>query len=245
MKMILLCYFGVMSCCLLPSSTEARRCDQTRRTEESQKTNDLYWVERAPIPQTSTAPLVIALHGLGDHAQSFHRLSRKLPLHWRVITIEAPWRHPRLPQGRQWYRYRCTEANIDVKQATKWLEITIKSLLKRYPKHKKVALFGFSQGGVMTLSLAAKSPHLLHAAVSLSGYWIGEESQLSSTPTRGRVLMIHGDDDRVVPLKRGQAAFDLFERAGYQPKWFEFNGAHRVTSNVLKMMISHIESSLP
>jgi predicted esterase len=240
-----LCVYAVALLSLNTQSTFADRCARITPTAESRLSPRLLLIERPPTPPNPSAPLVIGLHGLGDRADRFHHLSQRLPLAWRVVTIEAPWLHPTRPDGRQWYRYRCPQAAKDVAISAERVLTTVRHLLGRYPKRSGVALYGFSQGGVMTLAVTARQPTLFEASVSLSGYWIGEEAQIV-TPKEyiDKVLMIHGTDDTVVPLQKGRHAFELFERAGYEPQWFSFNGRHTLPKVALDHMISHIQRRL-
>lgn len=245
MKAGRLCVCAVALLSLYTRPTFADRCARITPTAESRLTPQLVMIERPPTPPNPSAPLVIGLHGLGDRADRFHHLSQRLPSSWRVLTIEAPWVHPTRPDGRQWYRYRCPQATKDVVISADRLLSTVRHLLGRYPNRSGVALYGFSQGGVMTLAVTARAPALFEASVSLSGYWIGEEGQLKPPKDNNqKILMIHGTDDTLVPWQKGRRAFDLFERAGYGPQWFSFKGRHTLPKVALEHMISHIQRRL-
>ena len=216
-------------CLSLVSLTELSArpsCDPLKLSEEVQKTGALSFQARAPEPDSPRAPVVIALHGLGHHKRGFSRLADRLPKEWRVISVDAPWRYG---QGFAWYRYRCPEAEADLKSSTARLLSLIAQLKQRYPEAPKPAIFGFSQGGVMSLSALNSAPDGWSAVASLSGYWLPASPPHSAQRAHPPLLMAHGAQDRVVSYTRGQRAAEHFGRAGYTVGWVPFEGGHTVS----------------
>ena len=160
--------FGLISTpltCLL--ATGWARCQQLPLSQAYLEHQSLQMVERAPIPDSPTSPIIIGLHGLGHHKEGFSRLAKSLPKAWRLIFIDAPFSYHR---GYAWYRFKCPERDEDLAFSTQALIKQVTHIKTRYPR-ASISLFGFSQGGVMSLSALEHTPGLWSSVSSLSGYW--------------------------------------------------------------------------
>lgn len=208
------------------SKVSARPCAPLPLSEEVKQTGSLSYQVRSPEPDSATAPIVIALHGLGHHKRGFSKLAERLPKGWRVISVDAPWRYGR---GFAWYRYRCPEAEADLQSSTARLLSLVAQVTQRYPKAPKPAIFGFSQGGVMSLSALNSAPERWSAVASLSGYWLPSSPPRSAKRAHPPLMMAHGAQDRVVSFARGQLASERFGTAGYTVSWVPFEGGHTVS----------------
>ena len=181
----------------------------------------LDYSERPPSPENPAAPILIGLHGLGHHKRGFSGLARRLPRTWRLIWVDAPFLYGR---GFSWYRYRCAEGAVDLKRSTALLIQLARHLRIAYPASPKLGLFGFSQGGVMTLSALDEAPALWVAGASLAGYWLPQRppqqrlSEISSLPS---LLVFHGSGDQRVPLARGERAAQLRDLFGLELSSFQ------------------------
>ena len=233
-KYIFLALMISSGCCLSLGWT---RCQKLPLSQAYLKHQSLRLIERVPVPDQHTSPIVIGLHGLGHHKEGFSRLAKALPKHWRLIFIDAPFRYGR---GYAWYRFKCPEREEDLTFSTHALMRRVTDLKKRYP-HAPIALFGFSQGGVMTLSALEHTPQLWSSAASLSGYWGYVRSPQLSKEKTPNLLIVHGRNDQVVPLHRGQNAIELLRQVGVQVTPFFFSGGHQINAQVLASMMTHFQ----
>jgi phospholipase/carboxylesterase len=231
----------MMISCGYSSLTKAQSCEPLTKGNHYQKNGTLEYIERTPSPNHSESPIVIALHGLGHHKEGFSGLASKLPKHWRIFFIDAPLTYHR---GHAWYRFRCPEAELDLQQSVEAVFKTLHTLTLKYPTAPKPAIFGFSQGGVMTMELINQAPLLWSAAANFSGYW------LSKTPPQKRqdsevlhLLLVHGERDRIVPIKRGLEAAKLMGDANFLISWLPFDGGHHVPRIGLEQLAQHFESA--
>ena len=199
--------------------------------------------ERSPNIEYPESPIVIALHGLGDRKEGFAKLAKALPTRWRIIFVDAPLTYH---NGYAWYRFRCPESARDIDQSTDALLKLVRGLRVRYPQ-APIALFGFSQGGVMTLSTMSRAPTLFSATASLSGYWGSDAlpATLSPPPNNmASLLVTHGSSDRVVPSSAGKRSAALMRGQGFKVKELYFRGGHRITRSVLRAMVDHFDQAL-
>lgn len=218
------------------------KCDPLPLSVGFQERGTLVTSERAPERATAESPVVVALHGLGHNKEGFASLASVLPKTWRLIFVDAPFRYGQ--RGYAWYRFRCPERDQDISRSTKALTQLLKRLRERYPQ-APISLFGFSQGGVMTLSALEQTPQLFKATASLSGYWGYSRSPkltLDQTRATPSLLITHGRGDIVVPLKRGERAVSLMRAQGVKVTQVIFEGGHRITGEVIQALVRHINS---
>ena len=96
---------------------------------------------------------------------------------------------------------------------------------------ERIVLAGFSQGGAIALHLGVRHPEALAGIVALSTYLVLEGTLAAeraeanaSTP----ILAVHGTQDPMVVLPRGEATRDRLAEAGYQVEWHTFPMGHEV-----------------
>ncbi len=113
-----------------------------------------YVVVEPPDVKADT-PVVVMVHGLGHDNNGFIPFARGFGLPYRLVLPNAPRTYKK---GFSWYRVRCQGSVTDVLESTKRLLALFRRLKKRWPKAGKPHVVGFSQGGVMGMSLAARYP---------------------------------------------------------------------------------------
>ena len=97
---------------------------------------------------------------------------------------------------------------------------------------EKTILSGFSQGGAMTLDVGLSLP--LAGLIVLSGYWHPQPRPgISSFPP---VLLVHGKDDRIVPLSAAHQTRDQLKSWGVALDYHEFAMGHEIRPEVLELM---------
>lgn len=95
----------------------------------------------------------------------------------------------------------------------------------------RTVLSGFSQGGAMTFDVGLQLP--LAGLCVLSGY-------LHNEPTLGQtyppILMVHGKQDPVVPLRAAQQAHKILTGLGATIEYHEFNMQHEIQMSVVELL---------
>lgn len=187
-----------------------------------------YRVVEPPFLLEADAPIVIAIHGMGDTGRGFAGYVQRLQVPFRVVVPDGPLRFGSGP-GRSWYHARDPRAEADVERSTALLLQLIDHIRARWPEAPPPFLIGFSQGGVMGMSMAVRHPREISGVVAISGYLVGDRRQLPPAP-RGAtpLLVVHGRQDAVVPFERGRDAVDRLRRSGYIVDFFEHGGEHKI-----------------
>ncbi len=164
--------------------------------------------------------VVIFLHGLGDSGAGLidlaMPLSQELP-HTAFHSPDAPEPYAMAPFGRQWFGLQdwSQQAIYDgAVRAAPFLHDYIDAQLKTYAlPPSRLALFGFSQGGMMALHAGLRRPEPLGAVLGYSGGLVGPEHLTTEIKSRPPVLLVHGMMDTVVPYAAMPASVQYLKNA--------------------------------
>lgn len=196
----------------------------------------------APETQQSPTGLVVMLHGWGDTAENLAMIAPALGLaDYHVVFVNAPFPHPHAPGGRAWYDLEQDDyAGLEqsYRQLHEWLDFQEQET--GIPPERTI-LSGFSQGGAMTLDVGLERS--LAGLVVLSGYLHRELDR--DLPNAPPVLMMHGRQDRVVPLQMAWQARDAVQARGVTVDYREFDMAHEVRPAELAAMRDFVRDRVP
>jgi phospholipase/carboxylesterase len=189
------------------------------------------------VTPTEFSHLLVMLHGWGADARDLLDLAPMLDLpHYQWRFVNAPFAHPQIPQGRAWYDLE--SQNFEgLAQAKQGLRDYLLGLVEEtgIPLARTV-LGGFSQGGAMALDVGLTLP--LAKIFSLSGYLhFQPESQLQAIAP---ILLIHGTEDLVVPIRMAQQAKAELESIGASVEYQEFPMGHAIPPMALARLKSFL-----
>ena len=194
-----------------------------------------------PINGESPKYLFVALHGWGSNASDLASLTPVLNLpQCQFIFPNAPLPHPHVEGGRAWYALETSDyEGLEESRETlfEWLESL--ETMTNVPLSRTI-LCGFSQGGAMILDVGLNLP--LAGLCCLSGYLQFEPQPSESTFPP--VLIAHGTQDEIVPLKAARQARDKLTAVGVAVEYQEFDMGHEVQPPVIALMHKFISARL-
>lgn len=193
-------------------------------------------------PSTQQRPkgVVVVLHGWGSNAQDLAALIPALNLpDYLFLLPNAPLVHPHASGGWMWYDLQpgyqgASESRQLLSEWLKTLETETGVPLSR------TVLAGFSQGAAMTLDVGLTLP--LAGLIALSGYLHPLESgSLQQAPP---ILIVHGRQDAIVPLRAALTARDTLTAAGAAVAYHEFEMGHEIRPEVLPLLHQFVQTAV-
>ena len=196
----------------------------------------LSYLHRPAEPSTPAPWLLVLLHGMGSQERDLFELSPFVPKAFHVLSLRAP--HRVGPGAFAWFAFtvmpdgsRQIHESQEVescKQVAHAVEVAVREL--GVPP-ERVVLGGFSQGGIMALSLLLNRPELMHAAMVWHGRLMTQALDRAAAPEalRGRHLWVsHGQQDHVIPVAHAHAIREHAQSLPLQLTYAEFPGAHEI-----------------
>jgi phospholipase/carboxylesterase len=206
---------------------------------------DLKYLVREPQNITSKTPLLILLHGYGSNEEDLFSFTPTLPENWLIVSFRAPLNSEY--GGYSWYDIDLMneENRIDIPQAKQALEKILENIMKVSNHYgltdNETHLAGFSQGGILTYSLALQHPELFSKIACLSCY--PEEKLLENIVKeknkleRLRLFVSHGIDDAVIPLDWAKKGAELLYDLSCYFSFREYMSGHGVNQkNYMDLM---------
>ncbi|HET7838333.1 MAG TPA: hypothetical protein VFL04_01150 [Rectinemataceae bacterium] len=196
---------------------------------------------REPITAARGAPpLLLLLHGVGSNELDLMELVPKLDDGFFCVSARAPFR-----QGEDayaWFHVEMTPSGPvirprEAESSREKLIGFIDELVEAYGLNpRKVFLMGFSQGAVMSLSVALTRPDKVAGIVAMSGRLlpevlplVAEVKALTGLP----IFVAHGTMDAVLPIAHGRLARDKLGAMRVDLDYREYSMGHEVSAQSL------------
>lgn len=172
------------------------------------------------LPPASGKPeqLVVLLHGYGADGQDLiglaPYLARVLPQAY-FVAPNAPEPCGMAPTGYQWFDINRFDPGERERGAEKAAPIVNAFLDREMTRHgldeSRLCLIGFSQGTMMSLHVGLRRERPLAGILGFSGMLVAPERLSQEIRSRPPVLLIHGDQDEVLPV---ESIFDAAQGLG-------------------------------
>ncbi len=197
--------------------------------------------------------LVVFLHGYGadgnDLIEIGHQWRALLP-NAAFVSPHAPDRCAASPMGRQWFGLSNRPPDDPAGADERWkgavkargaIDAFLDAELSRLGlDESRLALVGFSQGTMMALHVGLRRRLAPAAIVGYSGTLVGEERVKEATARDARgapppVLLIHGDQDPLIPIDAMFMSADALAGADIPAQWhISFGVGHGIDAGGLR-----------
>lgn len=196
----------------------------------------LEYLVREPKIKTEKNPLLLLLHGYGSNQQDLFSFSSELPEEYYVISARAPY-------DLQYGSYAWYAINFDADenkfsdhnqamQSRDLISNFIDELIQNYPiDPKQVTLLGFSQGTILSYSVALSYPEKVQRVVALSGYLNEEiivENYKNNDFSNLKMFVSHGSVDQVIPVDWAKKAPEILDSLNIPNEFREYQVGHGV-----------------
>ena len=203
-----------------------------------------------------TRSVVVFLHGYGANGADLLGLAVPLAEHLPDTLFVAPdaaEECPGAPMGFQWFPIPWIdgsseeEAMRSMVQSVEDLNAFLDALMvDEDVLPEQVVLFGFSQGTMMSLHVAPRREDALAGVVGFSGRLLNPEALAEETRVRPPVLLVHGDQDDVVPSQSLPEAAEALQRAGWKEVYAHVmkGTAHGIAPDGLSVALAFMRDKL-
>ncbi|MFY0636640.1 alpha/beta hydrolase [Maricaulis maris] len=180
----------------------------------------------APRDGSKPKKLVIFLHGYGSNGQDLIGLgqhwARDLP-HVQWVSPNAPDPVPGAPDGYQWFPISNLDPDrIEAGAASAWpiVDAFIDQELARYGlTEQDLVLCGFSQGTMLSLATGLRRERPVAGIMGFSGALPGGGRLKEEMRAKPPIMLVHGDQDDVLPLGFMFDALENLAAAGHGAQW--------------------------
>jgi phospholipase/carboxylesterase len=163
---------------------------------------------RIPARNGKARQLVVFLHGYGADGNDLIGIGRQ----WSQLLPDCAFASPHAPEpcgmspmGRQWFELTFRDPDErwrGVNKARPALDAFLDAELERHGlDDSKLALVGFSQGTMMALHAGLRRKASPACIVGYSGVLVGDEHLKAQATVKPPVLLVHGDEDEVIPVQ--------------------------------------------
>lgn len=196
-------------------------------------------------------PLLLLLHGVGSNERDLFALAPQLDPRFVVLSARAP--NTRAPGSYAWFEVTFTPQGpvINPAQAEASRQTLLGFIDEAVAAYgadpRRVYLMGFSQGAIMSASVALTEPERVAGAVLMSGRILPEIRPLIAAPERLEglpVLLIHGVQDAVLPIHHGRASRELLSSLPVALTSSEYQMGHEVRPESLAEVSAWLTAQL-
>ena len=211
---------------------------------------------RKGAAQGQARAAVVFLHGYGADGADLLGLADALAPHLPGVAFfapDAPEPCSGNPFGRQWFPIPWLDGSSEAQQgegmraAVADLNAFLdKILAEEGLGPEALALVGFSQGAMMALHTAPRRAEAVAGVVAISGRLMVPERLETELLVRPPVLLIHGDQDPVVPFDDMAKAGNALVAAGFETYGHVMQGTgHGIAPDGLGAALSFLKERLP
>lgn len=182
------------------------------------------------------APVLFMLHGYGSNEDDLFSFAAELPEELCIISIRAPYKLQ--PYGYAWYainfdaeKGKWSDDEQAIASREKIVQFIEEACTAYHLNEQDISLLGFSQGTILSYSVALSYPSKIKNIIALSGY-INEgilvDGYEKEDHTNLDIYASHGQVDQVIPLEWAQRAPELLKRLNIRHVFEEFPVGHGV-----------------
>lgn len=218
-------------------------------------TRQLEYGRRPPLSGRAKS-LVVFLHGYGADGADLLGLADSLGPHLPdtvFVAPDAPEPCAGNPYGFQWFPVPWLDGSTEAQAASGLVAASVDlnafldaRLVDEGLEAGAMALVGFSQGSMMSLHVAPRRPVALAGVVAFSGRLLVPERLAQDAVVKPPILLIHGDQDQMVPFEDMGLAGDTLIRAGFETYGHVMTGTgHGISPDGLSVATAFLQDRLP
>ncbi len=211
---------------------------------------------RKGAPKGKARRMVVFVHGYGANGEDLLGLADPLGPHLPdtvFLAPDAPEPCAGNPFGFQWFPIPWLDGSSEadsaagLAQSAKDLNAFLDERLEDEDLGAEaLALVGFSQGAMISLHIAPRRPLAMAGVVAISGRLLAPERLSAEAVVKPPVLLVHGDQDPVVPFADMGLAGEALVAAGFDTFGHVMKGTgHGIAPDGLGVTLQFLKERLP
>jgi len=179
---------------------------------------------------SNTTKAVIALHGWTGDEYVFEPIAKMLKIN------NAEWFFPRAPykadsrDGNSWFSGN-EKSGWHYKKTMRGLDNLVKKILDQGYTKENLFFIGFSQGACLAIEYALRMSFSIGGIVPIAGFIKFKEKLIEEMSTKSKstkILLLHGEEDKLVSINESYSTFDILKEMGYNVKLKTYNTGHKI-----------------
>ena len=203
----------------------------------------------APLSSNESGPhpTLILLHGRGTDENDLLGLTSSFDPRLLVVSIRAPYKF--LFGGYTWFELdEVNGVNIDqLKEGCVSLIRCLDDVQQKFPvDSKRIFLFGFSMGAIMSLTVSLCNPHRFKGVVAHSGLLPkGDTLKYRWNDLDGiSFFLAHGTYDPIVPVEMSRQAHQQLLQANAHVVYLEYPIQHTISEESLNAAAAWLQQKI-
>ncbi|MEE9427743.1 MAG: alpha/beta fold hydrolase [Paracoccaceae bacterium] len=217
-------------------------------------TRELQTARRGPEPGQARQ-VVVFLHGYGADGRDLLGLADPLEPHMpetAFVAPDAPEKSTANPMGFQWFPIPWLDGSSEETAAQSMVHAVAdlnayldQVLLQESLTADRMILFGFSQGTMMALHVAPRRDVPVAGVVGFSGRLLEPDRLTPEVVSRPPVLLLHGDQDEMVPPESMPQAAKALRSSGFKVATHDMAGTgHGIAPDGLSVALAFMRENL-
>jgi phospholipase/carboxylesterase len=200
------------------------------------------FIELFPGEADETAPLVVAIHGMGDKPDNWIESWRTFPAKAQIVLPRA---FTKYGDGWSWFELKDGMTDAELGTEVGGAEEKLWKAIAKLAGPRRLIVTGFSQGGILSFAMAARHPDKIAYAFPVSGSCPGP--LLPKDKARAAPLVaFHGTSDNVLAFKWGQGAVNAFKEQGNEASLKAYPGVgHTISPEMRADLWAELQKALP
>ena len=203
-----------------------------------------------------TRSVVVFLHGYGANGADLLGLADPLSEHMPdtlFVAPDAPEHCAGSPMGFQWFPIPWIDGSSE-EESQRGMQAAVEDLnafldalmVDEDILPEQVVLFGFSQGTMMSLHVAPRREDAIAGVVAFSGRLLEPELLVDEAISRMPILLVHGDQDDVVPVQALPEAAEALQKANFKEVYahIQKGTAHGIAPDGLSVALAFMRDKL-